>query len=90
MDIFTDQCHRCDDPAHRGKVCEVFTDGRPYFTSSQCKCAESVTLDDIDLALHKIKQHLPKWEQGYLEVLADAIGRPIPNLPSRTDARAGK
>ena len=80
------RCIVCKHPAHPNAVCGEFCSGAPLFSSYICKCESSVELDAIDEALYIIQQNLPFWERRYLKVLAAALGRKIPVLPSQAGA----
>lgn len=79
-------CPVCRHRAHPDAKCGQFCNGAPLSSSYTCKCESSVELDDIDHALYIIQQNLPSWEQRHVAVLAAALGREIPNLPSEAAA----
>lgn len=79
------RCVVCEHQQHDG-TCGVFEDGGPLFMSNKCKCTINVHLDEIDEALYKIDQSLTWLGHHHLRVLAKALGRTIPKLPSRAEA----
>jgi hypothetical protein len=80
-------CVVCEHRHGEKTKCGYFLSGTPLFTNNACQCPATIKLDDIDEALYVISQNLPPWEQRHLKRLAAAVGRSVPELPSRSSAR---